>query len=330
MRRRQFIGGLGATAAWSAGSRHGLAAGAPLVAMAYSGRATDPVVPERMAAFAEGLAAQGWTRGESVDIAIRYASADPALMDSVARELLAIEPAALFSVTTPNTRSVLKLTQDVPVVFIQVSDPVASGFVESLARPGHNATGFTNFEPAMAGRWLELLKELAPKTSRVGALFNPETAVRRGRFFLDGLKPAASRAALTVEYLEVGSDDDIVAKVKGLAAKPNSGLVIIPDTFTATHRHTIVDAARRFEIATVYWDRQFPEAGGLISYGNDITDHFRAGGDYIGRILNGASPAELPVQAPTKFQLLLNLQTAAAQGITVPPGLLAAATQVIE
>lgn len=328
MRRRTLLAG-------AAGLMLGLrpapanSAPPPLVGFAYSGRPTDQLAPVWIAAFADGMAGQGW-RGDRALVEIRYSSADPALIPKVADELVALNPAVLFVSTTPNTAALLKRTSTIPLVFVQVSDPVGSGFVDSLSRPGRNATGFTNFEASMAGQWLELLTDLAPATATVGALYNPDTAVRGGRFFVEPLEQAAARLGLSVQPIEVRSDAEITVRVAALGAQRGAGVVVIPDTFVNTHREAIIAAVGQAELAAVYWGRQFAEAGGLVSYGIDIPDHYRAGGDYVGRILNGASPADLPVQAASKYELVINLKTARAQGIAVPRELLATATEVIE
>lgn len=310
-RRRLVVGAVAAAAATH--PLIALGSTRPLVGFAYAGRETDPLAPRWVAAFAAGLAGRGWRKDDNVVVEIRYSAGDPSVIPKVAEELVRLEPTVLRVVATPNTAAVLQRTRTIPVVFVQVSDPVGSGFVETLAQPGHNATGFTNFEASMAGRWLELLTKLAPATATVGALYNPEAAVRRGRFFVEPTEQAAARSGLTVKPIEVRSEAEIATGISELGSLRNAGLVVIPDTYTNAHRHAITTAALQAGIPAVYWGRQFVDAGGLTSYGIDIADHFRAGGDYVGRILSGASPADLPVQAASKFELVVNLRTPAAK-----------------
>jgi putative ABC transport system substrate-binding protein len=301
----------------------------PLVGFLHPGRKDDPAAAAFEAAFHTGLAGQGWKDGENVTVVLRHAGGDAVAMPALAAELIALDPAALYTAGTPPTAVLTHATSAIPVVLAEVSDPVGSGFVESLARPGHPATGFTPCEPTMAGRWVELLTQLVPTIRTIGAIYNPGTAVRAGRFYLEPLEDAAARLGLRVEAMEVQSDDDIAARVGALGAASEAGIVVIPDIFMVSHRPAVFAAVERAGRAAVYFARQFAEAG-LVCDGDDIADGYRSGGDYVGRILHGASPAELPVQAASKFDLIVNLRTAAAQGLTVPPNLLATATEVIE
>jgi putative tryptophan/tyrosine transport system substrate-binding protein len=265
-----------------------------------------------------------------VQIDIRWAT-DPDRMPRLAKELVELRPDLIQVITTPATAAVLRETHSIPVVFSIVSKPLGSGFVESFARPGGNATGFVNYEDSVAGKWLGLLKELAPQTSRVSIPFNPKTAPQSG-YYLKLLEAAAPSLALTLKAVQVSNAGEIEAEIAHLAQQSNVGLVILPDVFTSAQpqREMIIALTAHHRIPAVYPVAFFARAGGLVSYGVDLSDLQRRAAGYVDRILKGAKPQELPVQLPTKFELVINLKAAKALGLNVPPSLLATADEVIE
>jgi putative tryptophan/tyrosine transport system substrate-binding protein len=283
----------------------------------------------RVEAFREGLQKLGWAEGRNIRIDIRWATSDAALMQRFAKELVALGPDLILSHNTPTTATLLQQTRTIPIVFAVVSDPVGSGFVASFSRPGGNATGFTNIEPTMAGKWLELLKEIAPRVSRVAFLFNPSTAPY-AEYYMSPFKAAAASFALEAIAAPVRDTSELESAIAAQARAPNGGLVVMTDSFLVTHRAEITSLAARYHLPAVYPFRFFAELGGLLSYGNDLVDQFRRAATYADRILKGEKPSELPVQAPVKFELVINLKTAKALGLDVPPTLLARADEVIE
>jgi putative ABC transport system substrate-binding protein len=290
---------------------------------------TDPEAQARVAAFRKGLQTLGWAEGRNVRIDIRWAASDAALMQRFAKELIALQPDLILSHNTPTTASLLQQTRTIPIVFVIVSDPVGSGFVASFPRPGGNITGFTNIEPTMAGKWLELLKEIAPSVARVALLFNPATAPY-AEYYLGPLKAAAASFAVEAIAEPVRDAPELESVVAAHAREPNSGLLVMPDSFMNVHSADIVSLAARHRLPAVYPFHFFAEGGGLLSYGNDLFDSFRRAAGYVDRILKGEKPADLPVQAPVKFNLVINLKTAKALGLEMPPDLLALADEVIE
>jgi putative ABC transport system substrate-binding protein len=249
-------------------------------------------------------------------------------MQQLGKDLVELRPDLIVTTSTPATAAVMRETHTIPVVFSPVSDPLGSGFVKSLARPGGNATGFVNIESSVAGKWLELLKELAPQTSLVSILFNPKTAPFA--YYLKLLQAAAPSFALTVKAMQVSNAGEIEAEIDQLAQQSNAGLVILPDIFTREQSDLIIVRTAQRRIPAVYPSAFSPRAGGLVSYGPDYFDLQRRAAAYVDRILKGAKPQDLPVQLPTKFQLVINLKTAKALGLNVPAVLLATADEVIE
>jgi putative ABC transport system substrate-binding protein len=250
-------------------------------------------------------------------------------MERSAKELVALQPNVILSSTTPTTATLLQQTRTIPVVFGTVGDPIGSGFVASLARPGGNVTGFTTVEGSLGGKYLEILKEVAPKVTRVSAMFNP-AAAPYVEYFMGHFKTAAQSLGVTASTAAVQDASEIEPVISALAREPNSGLVVMPDSFTLAHRVEVTSFAARYRLPTVYPWRSFAEVGGLLSYGVDIADNFRRAAAYVDRILRGEKPADLPVQAPTKYELVLNLKTAKALGFTVPDKLISTADEVIE
>jgi putative tryptophan/tyrosine transport system substrate-binding protein len=290
---------------------------------------SDPEGQTFAAAFREGLQKLGWTEGRNIRIDARWAAGDAEAMQQLAKELVALRPDLILSPTIPTTAALLQQTRTIPIIFVNVTDPIGSGFVANLSRPGGNITGFITMEPTIAGKWLELLKEIAPRVARVAFLFNPVTAPY-AEYFLNPLKVAAPSLGVEVIAAPVRDTSELESVVAAQAREPNSGLIVTPDSFMDVHRAEITSLAARFHLPAVYPFRQFSEVGGLLSYGNDQLDNFRRAAVYVDRILRGAKPSELPVQAPVKFELVINLQTARMLGLEVPPTLLARADEVIE
>jgi putative tryptophan/tyrosine transport system substrate-binding protein len=284
----------------------------------------------RVTALRQGLARLGWAEGRSLRIEHRWATIpDADSMRRFAKELVDLQPDLILTDNTNLTAAVLQQTQTIPIVFVQVGDPVGSGFVTSFPRPGGNATGFTNIPLTMTSKWLELLMEIAPRTVRVMFLFNPPTAPYAQRFF-EPFNAAASSNGVEAVASPVHDPAEIETVIAAFAREPSGGLIVLPSAFMLAHRDLIIALAARHRLPAVYAFRFFAQNGGLISYGNVAADAFRQAATYIDRILRGAKPADLPVQAPVKFELAINLKTAKALGIDVPPTLLARADEVIE
>jgi putative tryptophan/tyrosine transport system substrate-binding protein len=327
MRRREFIAGIGSAAAW------------PLAAVAQSGSTrrigvlmssseSDLEYQNFIKIFVRQLQDLGWMDGRNLRIDYRWAAADPDRLETFAKELVELKPDLLVSQNTPTTAALLQQTRTIPIVFIIVSDPIGSGFVGSLPHPGGNATGFMNFESAMTGKWLQLLKEVAPRVGRVALMFNPATSPYQ--YYWRPFESSASSSAVMPIEAAVHDDAEIEGAFVALAREPAGGLVLVPDTFLVVHRELIISLAARYRVPTLYFYRYFAAAGGLMSYGIDLGDLFRRAAPYADRILKGEKPAELPVQAPTKFELVINLKTAKTLGLTIPQTLLARADEVIE
>ena len=278
--------------------------------------------------FFKQLQDLGWIEGRNLRIDYRRAGADPDRIRTFAKELVELKPDLLVSQNTPTTAALLQQTRTIPIVFIVVSDPIGSGFVGSLPHPGGNVTGFTNFESGMTGKWLELLKEIAPRIGRVALMFNPDTSPYQ--YYWRPFQSSASSSAVMPIEAAVHDDAEIEDTFVALAREPVGGLVLVPDAFNVVHRELIISLAARYRVPTLYFYSYFATAGGLIFYGIDLGDLFRRAAPYVDRILKGEKPAELPVQAPIKFELVINLKTAKTLGVTIPQTLLATADEVIE
>jgi putative tryptophan/tyrosine transport system substrate-binding protein len=332
MRRREFIALLGGVAA--AGP---LAAGAQQldrvrrIRMLMGLAESDPETQSSVGAFREELRKLGWTEGRNVEIDTSWATGDVESMTRYAKEFVALQPDLIVTVTTPATAAMLKQTSTIPIIFVLVADPIGSGFVTNLLRPNGNVTGFTNqaIVGSLGGKWVDLLKEVAPRVTRVTLLFNPPTATFVERY-LNHCKAAAAARGMEALVAPVRGMPDVEHFLATQAGESNSGLVVIPDAFTWSHSAEITSLAARFRIPAVYWSRSSAELGGLISYGPPIVDEFRRAASYADRILKGVKPNELPIQAPTKYYLVINLKTAKALGLDVPPSLLVTADEVIE
>jgi putative tryptophan/tyrosine transport system substrate-binding protein len=331
LRRREFITLLGgAAAAWPLEARAQLGERMRRIGALIGGAETDPESRARVAALREGLEQRGWSEGRNLRIDYRWASADSDRIRAFAAELVATAPEAIFAHTTPATTRLLEATRNIPIVFASVSDPIGDGIVASFARPGGNVTGFTNVEASMGGKWLEILKELSPAVARVGFLFNPATSPGGGSYFLRPFEAAAP--LFNVQPISTPVEDvvDIERAVAPLAVGANGGLIVNSDVFTTRHRAAIIAAAARHRVPAIYPFAYFAADGGLAAYGTDVRDLWRRAASYIDRILRGEKPADLPVQAPTKFELVINLKTAKALSLNIPAMLLARADEVIE
>jgi putative tryptophan/tyrosine transport system substrate-binding protein len=332
MRRREFITFVGGVGAWPFASYAAMAQPSDRVrqiAMLSGFSATDPEAQARIAALQQGLKELGWTEGRNVGIEFRWGIGGAEQMRKFARELVDLKPDLILGMTTPAVTALVQETKTIPILFLNIVDPLGRGFISNMARPGGNVTGFLNFEFSMGGKWLETLQQIAPAVKRVALLFNPDTAPFAGSF-VRVAEAAAPSFGIEPIAIEAHDDGELERSVADFAAKPASGLIILPDAFTTGHRDLIVALAARYRLPAVYPLRVFAASGGLISDGGDPIDIFRRAASYVDRILKGANPGDLPVQTPTKFELVINLKTAKALGLDVPPMLLARADEVIE
>ena len=329
MKRREFITLIGgAAAAWPLAARAQQGERVRRIGVLMSTAVDDPQDPARLAAFAQGLQELGWTIGRNLRIDYRWGASSPDNTRKYAAELAALAPDVMLASGTPALAAVQQIRHTIPVVFANVTDPVAAGFVESLARPGGNATGFLLFEYGISGKWLELLKEIAPRVTRVAVLRDPTQSSGTGQ--LGAIQSAASQ--LGVEFRPIGARDarEIERGITDFGRGPNGGLIVTGGTQAREHRELIIGLAARHRLPAVYFNRLFVEAGGLISYGADTIDPLRRAANYVDRILKGEKPADLPVQAPTNYELVVNLKTAKALGLEIPSSVLARADEVIE
>jgi ABC-type uncharacterized transport system substrate-binding protein len=298
------------------------------VLMGYS--ENDSEGQAQIAAFRDGLQKLGWMEDRNIRIDTRWVTTtDAELMQRFAKELVALQPDLILSSNTPTTAALLQQTRTIPIVFATVGDPIGSGFVASFPRPGGNVTGFITVEGSLGGKWLELLKEIAPRVNRVAFLLNPSTATY-AESYLNAFKAAAASVAVQAIAAPVHDRFEFDAVIAAQAREPNSGLIVLADAFTVTHRVEITSLAARYRLPAIYPFRLFAEVGGLLSYGVDLADNFRRAATYVDRILKGEKPSELPVQAPTKYELIINLKTAKALGLTIPHNLLVLADELIE
>jgi putative ABC transport system substrate-binding protein len=332
MQRRAFIAILGgAAAAWPLAVHAQQNGPMRRIGFLFGGADSDPQIVEAQAAFKAALAGLGWIEGRNLQIDFRYAAADVDRMRIFAKELVALQPDVLVGHTTGVIAALKRETKSIPVVFVIVSDPVGSGYVESLARPGGNITGFINIEASLSGKWIEILKEIQPRITRAALMFNPSTATYI-KFYQEPFEAAARASRIEPIAAPVHNAADIERVFDDLGTRPDSGLVLPPDVFTTTKANLdlIISFAARTHLPTIYPYRYMVDAGGLISYGIDTVDLYRRAPVYVDRILKGAKPADLPVQLPTKFEMAVNLKTAKALGIDIPAALLGGADVVIE
>ena len=330
MRRREFIALLGgAITSQPIPANAQLAARVRTVAV-LMGLADDAEARSRLMAFEQGLETEGWSVGQNLRIEYRYAEGDSARMQAFAKELVELNPDCIVGHSTPVVTALMHATRTIPIVFVSVSDPIGSGFVTSMARPGGNITGFTILNASIAGKYVSISKEMVPQLARVALMYNPDTVPDSGTFFSGAFMEAVAKYKVRPIIAQVHDPAEIENTITKLGGETGSGLVLVPDNFTTVHREFIISLTARFRIPAIYPYRYFAEAGGLLSYGVDAVDLFRRASDYVSRILRGADPADLPVQAPTKFELVINLRTAKALDLVIPRVLLAGADQVIE
>jgi putative tryptophan/tyrosine transport system substrate-binding protein len=328
MRRREFITLVGGAAAyWPLAARAQQPERVRNIG-ALTGAADDPITQRRFATFLQALQQLGWNDGHNVRVDYRWAGGDADRIRKYAAELVALAPDVILSTGGVATERLLQATRTVPIVFVIVPDPVGSGFVDNLSRPGGNATGFTVFEYSLGGKWLELLKELAPRVTRVAVLRDSAITAGIGQFV--AIQSVASSLGVELSPVNVSDATEIERAVSAFARSSNGGLIVTASALARVHINLIVMLAARHKLPAMYWDRAPVADGGLISYGADLTDQFRLAAGYVDRILKGEKPADLPVQASTKYELVINLKTAKALGLTVPQSLLARADEVIE
>jgi ABC-type uncharacterized transport system substrate-binding protein len=330
VRRREFITLLGGAAAWPLAARAQQPERMRRIGFIQVVAENDPEAQARITAFQQGLAALDWVEGRNIRIIYRFAAAgDAARIQTHVAELVSSAPDLIVAGGTPVIAALKQATSTIPIVFAIVNDPVGQGFITSLARPGGNITGFTFIEFEMVGKWLELLKEMAPAVRRAALIFNPETGPFYPVFLRQfGAVPASIGTELAAA--PVHSRADLEATIATLTRESDGGLIVAADAFNAAHRPLIMQLVERHRLPSIYYLRQAVVEGGLMSYGPDLADIVRRSASYVDRILRGANPADLPVQQPTKFELAINLKTAKALGLTVPPTLLARADEVIE
>jgi putative tryptophan/tyrosine transport system substrate-binding protein len=331
MRRRAILVGIAATMA--SGTRVARAQqrdGMRRLGVLMGTLANDPEAQPRAAALVQGLGALNWHEGSNLRVDWRWAGGDPALFERYAGELVALGADVLLAGASSTAVAALRRqTSTLPIVFANVGDPVGQGFVASLARPGSNITGFSSFDPPMAGKWLGMLTQIVPRVARAAVLYNPATAPYAG-LYLRGIEEAALSLAVAVQAAPVSDDAGVAVMMAALAHEERGGVLVVPSAFTLVHRDAIVILAARNRLPAVYPYRLFAAVGGLMSYGFDQDDQFRRAAAYVDRILKGEKPADLPVQRPDKFELAINLKTAKTLGVTVTPSLLATADEVIE
>jgi putative tryptophan/tyrosine transport system substrate-binding protein len=328
MRRREFIAALGGAAAWPLTVHGQQPGGMRRVGVLLPATADDADFQARVGAFLQGLQQLGWRIGQNVQVDIRWATPDAEVVRRNAAELAAQAPHVILAFGASTVGPMLQATHTVPIVFPAAADPVGAGFVRSLSRPGGNATGFMSFEYGIGGKWLELLKEIAPKVTRVAVLRDP--AIPSGIGIFGVIQAMAASLRMEVTQVNLRDVGEVERAVLEFAPAPTGGLIVTASPLADVHRGRFAKLAADHKLPAVYYERSFATAGGLVSYGPDFVDQFRRSAEYVDRILNGETPGDLPVQAPTKYELVINLKTAKALGLTVPPSLLARADEVIE
>jgi putative ABC transport system substrate-binding protein len=331
MGRREFIAGLGGAAAWPLAVRAQQGARVRRVGVLMNSVATDRQYQSYLAAFIDGLRQLGWTEGQNLRVDVRWNAGNAGLAQTYAAQLIGLMPDVILASSTTNLTVILQATSTVPVVFVQVSDPVAQGFVASMRQPGGNLTGFSIYEFSIGGKWLDLLKQVAPGVARVAVMFNPDTSPQ-SKFFMPAVEAAAQSLGVQVISAPVRAAADIEPALASFARQPNGGLILPSDTFTRLRFSLIADLAGRFRLPSISATANFAKAGGLMDYGVTINavGQFRQAASYVDRIFKGEKPGDLPVQAPTKYTFVINMKTAKALGLTVPLPLLGLADEVIE
>jgi putative tryptophan/tyrosine transport system substrate-binding protein len=327
--RREFISLLSGSAAWPLAARAQQADRVRRIgALIGAPTADNPDAQANIGAFLQVLQQLGWTDGRNVRIDIRWGAGNADEIRKYAAELAALAPDVIFASGTASVGPMLQATRTVPIVFANVADPVGAGFVDSLARPGGNASGFIQFEYSLSGKWLELLKQIAPGVTRAAVLRDPAITSGIGQFAV--IQSVAPSVGVEVSAINVRNAGEIERAVTAFARSSNGGLIVTASALAVLHRQLIIALAARHKLPAVYYRRYFVTSGGLISYGYDVVEQFRGAAGYVDRILKGATPADLPVQAPTKYELVINLKTAKAMGLDIPATVLARADEVIE
>jgi putative tryptophan/tyrosine transport system substrate-binding protein len=328
VKRRAFITIIGGAAAWPIAARAQQRERMRRIGVLMAFASDDPEGQARLAAFAQGLQQSGWTVGQNVRVDYRWSGGNADNIRKYAAELVALAPDVILAHSSQAVAPLLQATRTVPIVFTSVSDPVGAGYVDSLARPGGNATGFLLWEYSIAAKWLELLKEIAPRVTRAAVL--RESAIAAGPALFGVIQAAAPSLGVESRPVDVRDAGEIERAITAFAQGANGGLIVTGSVLAAVHRDLIVTLAARHKLPAVYFGRHFVTGDGLISYGPDFVDQFRRAAGYVDRVLKGEKPADLPVQAPTKYELVINLKTAKALGLEVPPALIARADEVIE
>jgi putative ABC transport system substrate-binding protein len=328
MKRREFITLLGGAAAWPLAARGQQGERARRIGVLMPGDENDHVYKPRLSAFTQALADLGWTDGRNVRMDVRWGGADGNRIRTLAQELVGLQPDIILPNGTPATSALQRETRTIPIIFVNVSDPVTQRIVARLDRPSGNVTGFANFEASLGGKWLELLSEIAPKLKRAAIMFNPDTAPVPAH--MPSFEMAARSLKVEPIIAPVHDDVDIETAITTLGREPGGGLVVMSEVFTTVHRAPIILAAARNNVPAIYGISDFTKDGGLLSYGVDLIDTWRRAATYVDRILRGEKPGDLPVQFPTKFEMVVNLKTAKALGLAVPPSIRLLATEVIE
>jgi putative ABC transport system substrate-binding protein len=328
IRRRDLITLLTGAAAWPLVARAQQGERVRRIGVLMPGDETEPLLKTSVSAFTQALADLGWTDGRNMRMDLRWWGDDTNRLRALAQELVGLRPDIILASSTPATVAVQRETRAIPMVFVTVSDPVAQRIVARLDRPGGNITGFANTEALLGGKWLELLSEIAPGLKRAAIIFNPDTAPVSAN--IPSFETAARSLKIVPIIANVHSDAEIETAINALGREPGGGLVVMPDVFTYGHRAPIILAAARNNVPAVYSDSHFARDGGLLSYGVDLIDIVRRAATYVDRILRGEKPSDLPVQFPTKFEMVVNLKTAKALGLTVPQSILLRADEVIE
>jgi putative ABC transport system substrate-binding protein len=328
IRRREFITALGGATAWPLAARAQQGARMRRIGVLTQGDENDPVYRPRLAAFTQALAELGWADGRNVRIDLRWHDDDTNRIRALAQELVGLQPDIILAGTTLATAALQRETRTIPIVFANLSDPVASGIVARLDRPDGNVTGFALYEASLGGKWLELLSEIAPGLKRAAIMFNPDNP--GASLYVPSLETAARSLKVVRIPAPVHSDVEIETAIVAQGREPGGGLVIMPDTTTFVHRAPLISAAARNNVPAVYWQSNFAREGGLLSYGVDLPDLFRRAATYVDRILRGGKPGDLPVQFPTKYEMAVNRKTAKALGLAVPPSILLRADEVVE
>jgi len=331
MRRREFITLLGSAAAtWPLAARAQQPDRMRLIGVLEGYAESDSAAQSNIAAFRHTLAKLGWTEGSNLRIELRWSAGNADRTRTFAKELVDLRLDAILCDTTPGIAALARETRTIPIVFTAVADPVVSGFVQSLAHPGGNLTGFMTQAPAIGGKWVGLLKEIAPRTVRVAMLFNPATAPTP-QLYIHLIESVATSLAIQTSAAPVHAKDEIEGVIAALARDPGGGLIVMPDVFNVINRDLVIALAARYGVPAIYFTATyFAKSGGLICYGTDFAEQFRQAAGYVDRILKGANPGDLPIQQPTTFKLVINVKTARALGLTVPQSMLLLADEVIE